>query len=169
LGYGLLLLRYIGNPSDATPEQIEEAAWSTVPNVPVLFWSFRFMVGIGMFLILLFAAAFYCSMRHSFERNPWLLRLALYSLPLPWIAAELGWIVAEYGRQPWAVDGMLPTFLGASPTPASNVWMSLFGFLVFYGGLAIVDVYLMLRMIRLGPEGLHYWPRSAPDAGGKSG
>ncbi len=125
------------------------------------------MVGIGMFLILLFATAFYCSMRHSFERNPWLLRLALYSLPLPWVAAELGWIVAEYGRQPWVVDGMLPTFLGASPTAASNVWMSLLGFVVFYSALAVVDVYLMLRMIRRGPEGLGYWPK--PAAGGGSG
>jgi cytochrome bd ubiquinol oxidase subunit I len=161
LGYGLLLLRYTGNPSQASAEQIDQAAWSTVPNVPVLFWSFRFMVGIGMLLILLFAAAFYCSTRHSFERNPWLLRLSLYSLPLPWIAIELGWIVAEYGRQPWAVDGMLPTFLGVSATSASNVWMSLAGFLVFYGTLAVVDVYLMLRMIRLGPDGLGYWPEPA--------
>jgi cytochrome bd ubiquinol oxidase subunit I len=161
LGYGLLLLRYTSNPSQATLEQIDEAAWSTVPNVPVLFWSFRFMVGIGMFLIVLFAASFYCSTRHSFERNPWLLRVSLYSLPLPWVAIELGWIVAEYGRQPWAVDGMLPTFLGVSTTSASNVWLSLLGFLVFYGALAIVDVYLMLRMIRRGPDGLEYWPAPA--------
>jgi cytochrome bd ubiquinol oxidase subunit I len=161
LGYGLLLLRYTGDPSAATLEQIDEAAWSTVPNVPVLFWSFRFMVGIGLFLIFLFAAAFYCSARHSFERNRWLLRLSLYSLPLPWVAVELGWIVAEYGRQPWAVDGMLPTFLGVSTTSTSNVWMSLLGFLVFYGTLAFVDAYLMLRVIRRGPGELGYWPTAA--------
>jgi len=166
LGYGLLLLRFTDDPSAATAEQIERAAWSTVPNVPVLFWSFRFMVGIGMFLIVLFAAAFYCSTRHSFERNRWLLRLALYSMPLPWIAAELGWIVAEYGRQPWAIDGILPTFLGVSTVPAANVGMSLFGFLVFYGSLAVVDAYLMLRIIRRGPDGLGYWPR--PAAGSES-
>src|SRR5208282_465343 len=141
LGYGLLLLRYTRDPAAATPEQVDRAAWSTVPNVPALFWSFRFMVAIGMFLMLLFATAFYFSARHSFERNRWFLRLALCSLPLPWIASELGWIVAEYGRQPWAVDGMLPTFLAASTRSAANVWMSLMGFVVFYTSLAVVDVY----------------------------
>ncbi len=158
LGYGLLLLRYTRDPATATPDEIERAAWSTVPNVPVLFWSFRFMVAIGMFLIALFASGFYLASRHRFQRNRWFLRTALYSLPLPWIAAELGWVVAEYGRQPWAIDGLLPTFLGVSTTAASNVWMSLIGFVLFYTALAAVDVYLMLRMIRQGPDGLGYWP-----------
>ncbi|HEY0767969.1 MAG TPA: cytochrome ubiquinol oxidase subunit I [Steroidobacteraceae bacterium] len=158
LGYGLLLLRYVSDPSAATPRQIEEAAWSTVPNVPVLFWSFRVMVGLGLFFILLFATAFYLSARHRFEENRWFLRIAFLSLPLPWIAAELGWIVAEYGRQPWSVDGLLPTFLAVSATPATNVWVSLIGFVVFYSALAVVDVYLLVRMIRRGPDGLGYWP-----------
>jgi cytochrome d ubiquinol oxidase subunit I len=164
LGYGLLLLRYTRNPATATPEQIDRAAWSTVPNVPVLFWSFRFMVALGLFLIALFATAFYLASRHRFERNRWFLRVCLYSLPLPWIAAELGWIVAEYGRQPWAIDGLLPTFLGISTTSAGNVWMSLLGFVVFYTSLAAVDIYLMMRMIRQGPDGLGYWPGNPPDA-----
>ena len=158
LGYALLLLRYVDDPAAASPEQIEAAAWSTVPNVPVLFWSFRFMVGIGLFLIALFATAFYFSARHRFERHPWFLRLALFSLPLPWLAAELGWIVAEYGRQPWAIDGLLPTFLGVSATPRTNVLLSLTGFTIFYSALAAVDVFLLLRMIRRGPDGLGYWP-----------
>jgi len=161
LGYGLLLLRYVGNPSDATPEQIEAAAWSTVPDVPVLFWSFRLMVGLGFYFIALFATAFYLSARHRFEQKRWFLRLAFFSLPLPWIAAELGWVVAEYGRQPWAIDGLLPTFLGVSPVPATNVWLSLSGFVIFYSALAAVDVYLMVRMIRRGPDGLGYWPPEA--------
>ena len=162
LGYGLLLLRFTGNPTAATAEQIDLAAWSTVPNVPVLFWSFRFMVGIGMFLVLLFALAFYFSARHSFQRNRWFLRLAFCSLPLPWIAAELGWVVAEYGRQPWAVDGVLPTFLGTSTISAANVWLSLAGFVIFYTALAVVEIYLMTRMIRRGPDGLGYWPEPLP-------
>ncbi len=116
------------------------------------------MVALGLILIALFAAAFYLASRHRLERNRWFLRLALYSLPLPWIAAELGWIVAEYGRQPWAIDGLLPTFLGISTTSSTNVWMSLSGFVIFYTSLAAVDVYLMLRMIRQGPDGLGYWP-----------
>jgi cytochrome d ubiquinol oxidase subunit I len=161
LGYGLLLLRYTRDPAAATPEQIDRAAWSTVPNVPVLFWSFRFMVALGFFLIALFAVAFFLASRHRLERNRWFLRVALYSLPLPWLAAELGWIVAEYGRQPWAIDGLLPTFLGVSTTSVTNVWLSLTGFILFYTSLAAVDVYLMMRMIRQGPDGLGYWPEAA--------
>jgi cytochrome d ubiquinol oxidase subunit I len=158
LGYGLLLLRYVEDPARATPGQIEAAAWSTVPDVAVLFWCFRVMVGIGLLLILLFATAFYLSARHRFEHHRWFLRAAFLALPLPWIAAELGWIVAEYGRQPWAIDGVLPTFLGASPVPAANIALSLGGFVIFYTALAVVDVYLLMRMIRRGPDGLGYWP-----------
>jgi cytochrome d ubiquinol oxidase subunit I len=164
LGYGLLLLRYVADPARATPAQIEQAAWSTVPDVSVLFWCFRVMVGLGLTLIALFATAFYLSARHRFERHRWFLRAAFLSLPLPWIAAELGWVVAEYGRQPWAIDGVLPTFLGASPVPASSVLLSICGFAIFYSALAAVDVYLLTRMIRRGPDGLGYWPRAATTA-----
>ncbi len=158
LGYALLLLRFTDNPASATPQQIDAAAWSTVPNVPVLFWCFRFMVGLGLFFIALFATAFYLATRHRFERHPRFLKLAFFSLPLPWIAVELGWIVAEYGRQPWAVDGVLPTFLGVSRTSAGNVWFSLAGFVIFYSALAIVDAYLLIRTVRRGPDGLGYSP-----------
>ena len=158
LGYALLLLRFTDNPGAATPQQIDAAAASTVPNVPVLFWCFRLMVGLGLFFIVMFATAFYLATRHRFERHPWFLRLAFYSLPLPWIAIELGWVVAEYGRQPWAVDGVLPTFLGVSRTAAGNVWFSLLGFAIFYSALAAVDAFLMVRTIRRGPDGLGYSP-----------
>jgi len=164
LGYGLLLLRYVKDPAQATAEQVEQAAWSTVPDVPVLFWCFRIMVALGFFFIALFATAFGLSARHRFEHRGFL-RVALYSLPLPWIAAELGWIVAEYGRQPWAIDGVLPTFLGASPTAHLNVVFSLVGFIVLYSTLAAVEVYLMLRTIRRGPEGLGYWADGSAAAG----
>jgi cytochrome bd ubiquinol oxidase subunit I len=158
LGYALLLLRYTDNPAAATAQQIDAAAWSTVPNVPVLFWSFRIMVGLGLYFIALFATAFYLASRHRFERHPWFLKLAFFSLPLPWIAIELGWIVAEYGRQPWAVDGVLPTFLGVSRTSIGNLWLSLAGFMVFYSILAVVDAFLLVRTIKRGPDGLGYWP-----------
>jgi cytochrome d ubiquinol oxidase subunit I len=156
LGYALLLLRFTDNPAAASPAQIDAAAWSTVPNVPVLFWCFRLMVGLGLFFIVLFATAFYFATRHRFERHPWFLKLAFFSLPLPWIAIEVGWIVAEYGRQPWAVDGVLPTFLGVSRTSVGNVWMSLTGFVIFYSALAVVDAFLLVRTIRRGPDGLGY-------------
>jgi len=75
--------------------------------------------------------------------------------------AELGWIVAEYGRQPWAIDGVLPTALGVSSVSAAQVATSLTGFVVFYTALLVVDIVLMRKYIRLGPDGLGMW-RSEP-------
>lgn len=116
------------------------------------------MVVLGFFFIALFAWAFYLSARQRLDQHRGFLRIAFLSLPLPWIAAELGWIVAEYGRQPWAIEGVLPTFLGVSAISTANVILSLAGFVLFYTTLAVVDVWLMVRMIRRGPEGLGYWP-----------
>ena len=162
LGFGLLTLRYTGDPAKADAVMIDRAAWSTVPNVPVLFWSFRIMVALGLFFIGLFAYAFYLASTRRLDR-PRFLRVVLWSLPLPWVATELGWIVAEYGRQPWAIDGVLPTFLGVSSTSAGQVTASLIGFVVLYTGLAVVDVMLMRRTIKGGPDGLNFWPlRAAP-------
>lgn len=153
LGYALLLKRYTTDVVDATPAQIQQAADDTVPNVPVLFWSFRIMVGIGFFMIALFGLAFYLASKRQLE-NKWFLRIALLALPLPWISSEMGWIVAEHGRQPWAIDGVLPTYLGTSSLASSDLWISLTGFVLFYTGLAVIEVYLMIKYIRLGPDGL---------------
>ncbi len=150
LGYGLLLKKFIDDPTQATQADIDKANASLVPHVEVLFWSFRIMVGLGFFFIFLFGYAFYMSTKRSFDR-PRFLRLALYSLPLPWVAAELGWIVAEYGRQPWAIEGVLPTALGASAVSAEKVLMSLTGFIIFYSTLLIVDLALMVKYARKGP------------------
>ncbi len=144
----------------ATPAQIERAAWDTVPSVAWLFWSFRVMVGLGFFFIAFFAYGFYLSMRRRIDSHPKFLRLAVWSLPLPWIAAEVGWFVAEHGRQPWAIEGVLPTFLAVSPIPAASVAWSLCGFVLFYSVLAVIDVVLLKKYIRLGPvqqaeEGRH--------------
>jgi cytochrome bd ubiquinol oxidase subunit I len=150
LGYALLLKRYTASVVDADGATIERAANDLVPDVPVLFWSFRLMAGLGFYFIALFATAFYLASARRLEQR-WFLRLALLSLPLPWIAAELGWIVAEYGRQPWVVEGVLPTFLGVSSVSRGAVIGSLIGFVLFYSALAIVDVVLMVRAIRQGP------------------
>ncbi len=152
LGYGLLLKRYAPAVTDATPEQIDAAAWDTVPAVGPLFWSFRVMVGLGFFFILLFGTMFVQASRRKLEQHRWLLRVCAWSLPLPWIAAELGWYVAEGGRQPWTIDGVLPTFLSASDIPASHVAVSLAAFILFYSALAVVELFLMVRTIRHGPH-----------------
>jgi cytochrome d ubiquinol oxidase subunit I len=154
IGYGLLLKQYTNDIMQATPYQINQAAWSTVPNVPVLFWTFRIMVACGLFFIVLFSAAFYLSQRRRLLLHRWFLWLALLSLPLPWVASETGWIVAEYGRQPWVVEGLLPTFMGVSSIPAESIWISLIGFVIFYSALAVVELYLMIKYIRLGPSEL---------------
>jgi cytochrome bd ubiquinol oxidase subunit I len=163
LGYGLLLKRYTANVTDATPAEINKAAWDTVPNVPALFWTFRLMVGFGFFFIAFFAFAFWLSAKRRLDRYSWFLRLAVIILPLPWIAAELGWFVAENGRQPWTIDGILPTFLSASSLTADNLWLSLGGFVVFYSVLAVVELYLMVKYIKLGPEA-EFSPPAAPAA-----
>ena len=74
----------------------------------------------------------------------------VWSLPLPWVAAELGWVVAEYGRQPWAIDGVLPTFLAVSSVSAAQVLFTLAGFVLFYSSLLVVDIVLMRKYIRWG-------------------
>lgn len=152
LGYGLLTKRFIDDPAKATPDIIEQAANSTVPNVPVLFWSFRIMVGLGFYFILLFGYAFYRSARRDVHTHRNFLKLSLVSLPLPWIAAELGWVVAEYGRQPWAIEGVMPTFLGVSSVSTEQVLFSLAGFTLFYTTLLVVDLYLMRKYIKIGPD-----------------
>jgi len=155
LGYGLLLKKYTANVTDATSEQIRLAANDTVPRVAPLFWSFRVMVALGFLFLFIFAAAFYFLAVRNLAPQRWLLKLAFWSIPLPWVAAELGWLVAEYGRQPWTIAEVLPTFLSASSVPASSVYLSLAAFIVFYTLLLIVELYLMVKYIRLGPASLH--------------
>ena len=154
LGYALLLKKTRADIENATPADVDQAAWSTVPAVSPLFWSFRIMVGLGFYFILLFAVAFWLASTRRLTQYRWFLWVALCTLPLPWIAAELGWIVAEVGRQPWVIEGVLPTFMAVSSISAGNVATTLIGFIVFYTTLAIVDVFLMVRAIRTGPEEL---------------
>jgi cytochrome d ubiquinol oxidase subunit I len=150
LGYALLLKQFRPDIENATASDVQHAAESTIPNVPVLFWSFRFMVALGLWFIALFAIAFWLCARRQFQRRLFLW-VSVLSLPLPWIAAELGWIVAEYGRQPWVIEGVLPTALGVSSTDAGNVIFSLVGFGLLYSSLLIVDLFLLVKYIRLGP------------------
>ncbi len=158
LGYALLLKRDRVDPARASADDVQRAAASTIPNVPVLFWSFRIMVGCGFYFILLFAYSFWLASWRRLDGSRRYLRIALWSLPLPWLAAELGWIVAEYGRQPWAIEGVLPTALGVSSLTTGQVIFSLCGFVLFYTALAVVDAMLMLRYARRGPDGLGLWP-----------
>lgn len=109
------------------------------------------MVALGMFFIALFGVAFYLASTRRLQSSRLFLNVALWALPLPWIAGELGWYVAEVGRQPWVIEGVLPTFLAISSLSAANVMTTLIGFITFYSALLAVDIYLMTKTIRLGP------------------
>ncbi|MGE3921180.1 MAG: cytochrome ubiquinol oxidase subunit I, partial [Gammaproteobacteria bacterium] len=154
--YALLLKPFNERIENVTPEQIDKAAWSLVPeSVNGVFWSFHIMVACGFFFIALFITAFVLSVKDKLQKK-WFLRWAFYSLPLPWIAAEVGWFVAEHGRQPWIIEGVLPTSLGTSSLSSGSLWMSLSGFVLFYSLLAVVELYLMIKYIRLGPDGMNF-------------
>ena len=127
------------------------------------------MVGFGFWMLLIFGLAFFFSATRSAYHKRWLQWLALFSLPLPWLSSELGWFVAEFGRQPWTVSGMLPTYLSVSSISVGEVVFSLIGFTLLYGALLVVEMYLMIKYVRLGPSSLgtgrYYHERGTSGAG----
>ena len=155
LGYGLLLKRYTPQVVDATETQIKQAALDTIPGVAPMFWAFRIMVGLGFMLLALIAVAFYYCCTRVFDQKKWLLKLLIIALPAPWIAIELGWFVAEYGRQPWTIGGVLPTFLSTSTLTAGDLIGSICGLVLIYTVLLVAEVYLMVKFVRRGPSSLH--------------
>ncbi|MDE7547589.1 cytochrome ubiquinol oxidase subunit I [Acetobacter fabarum] len=158
MGYGLLATRHAPG-QDVTaiaPEQLQSVIEQTkpdiLPNVFVTFWSFRLMVFLGVFFFVLFAMASYLSLKNQLERNPLFLKLCMWSIPLPILATEFGWITAEAGRQPWTVFDRLPTFMSASTHSVPYMLFSLAGFTVLYSIFIAVELYLMFKFARLGPE-----------------
>jgi cytochrome bd ubiquinol oxidase subunit I len=154
LGFGLLLKRHVARVEDATPEHIKQAVDSTIPRVAPMFWSFRVMVGLAFLMLALFAFSFASTIKATCDAKPWLLRWALWMLPAPWLAAELGWFVAEYGRQPWTIYGALPTHLSVSSLGVASLYGSLLGFVGFYTLLLLIEMFLMIKYARLGPASL---------------
>ena len=155
LGYGLLLKKYTAKVVDASDAQVEQAAKDSIPHVGSLFWSFRAMVVSGFLMLLLFVLSFWSSIKRNAERKPWLLRFAVCALPLPWIAAETGWYVAEAGRQPWTIGEVLPTHLSASSLTTGDLSGSLIALVSFYSLLLVIELYLMIKFARRGPSSLH--------------
>ncbi|MGL4823386.1 MAG: cytochrome ubiquinol oxidase subunit I [Plesiomonas shigelloides] len=169
LGYGLLLTRYTSDVANATEAQIQLAVKDSIPQVAPLFFSFRIMVGVGFVLLFIIGMAFFQTCRHKIEQKPWLLKLALWGIPLPWIAIEAGWFVAEYGRQPWAVGEILPVTSAASAIGASDVIFSMLLICGLYTLFLIAEMYLMFKFARLGPSSLktgryHFEQTRAPVA-----
>jgi cytochrome d ubiquinol oxidase subunit I len=154
LGFGLLLKKYVASMDDVTPALIDRAARDTLPRVTPLFWTFRIMVALGFAMLALFGLALWYSIKGDFAQRPWLLKWSLWFLPMPWIASEMGWFVAEYGRQPWTIYGVLPTHLSVSTLSVESLYGSLAGFVTFYTVLLIVEMYLMVKFSRQGPGSL---------------
>ena len=155
LGYGLLLKKYTDTVVDANEQQIHQAALDSIPPVASIFWTFRLMVLSGVLMLLLFACAFWASARKNESSKRWLLKWALFSLPLPWIATQTGWWVAEHGRQPWSIGEVLPVHLSASTLSSGDVLGSILALVSFYTVLLIIEMYLMIKFARLGPSSLH--------------
>ncbi|MCT8631819.1 cytochrome ubiquinol oxidase subunit I [Glaesserella parasuis] len=154
LGFGLLLKPYTDKVVDATEEQILKAAADTIPNVGPTFWSFRIMMIAGGLMLLLIIAAFVQNVRGTVGTKPLLLKALLWGIPLPWIAIESGWFLAEYGRQPWAVYEVLPTGVANSALTTADLWIAIGLLCGLYTLFLVVEMYLMFKYGRLGPSAL---------------
>ncbi len=120
------------------------------PPVNLTFWSFRIMVGLGLWFVLLSLWAF--KNRENPLQSPRMLKALIFTLPLPYIAIEAGWMVAEVGRQPWIVYGLMKTAEAVSPLSPVQVTVTLLAFVVFYAVLGVIDFWLLAHYARKGPE-----------------
>jgi cytochrome d ubiquinol oxidase subunit I len=132
-----------------------------VPYIPINFWAFRIMVGLGCLFIVFFAvvlAAAYGFPKKFFSRHVitalphWHYWVAIALIPLAYIASESGWLVAEFGRQPWAIQDMLPTWVAVSDIQSSSVIVTFFLFLVLFTTMLAVEINILLKQIKRGPE-----------------
>ncbi|AWQ19533.1 cytochrome ubiquinol oxidase subunit I [Pantoea ananatis] len=154
LGYGLLLKRYTPDVSDASEAQIRQATQDSIPRVAPLYFAFRIMVLCGVLLLGIITLSFWSVIRNRIGKHRWLLKAALYGIPLPWIAVEAGWFVAEYGRQPWAIGEVLPTAVANSSLTVGDILFSMGLICGLYTLFLIAEMFLMFKFARLGPSSL---------------
>lgn len=154
LGFAYLLEPFAKNIMNPTAAEITQAAKSGIPNVMTAFWTFRIMIGLWWILFILLIYGLIYVFKNNLEKHRFFLRCCIWSIPLPFLAAECGWILAEVGRQPWAVHDILPVFLSASSLDAASLITSLILFVIFYGVLMSVELFLMFKFARLGPSSL---------------
>jgi len=129
-----------------------EKAEKLIPNVPTVFYTFHIMVILGMYFILLFSLLIYNSYNKKIETANWLLKASLWSIPLGYVAGQLGWIVAEVGRQPWAIQDILPLQAAISSISTDSVKITFFLFLILFTALLVAEIRIMLNQIKKGPE-----------------
>lgn len=154
LGYGLLLKRYTPNVADATEAQIQQATKDSIPRVAPLYFAFRIMVLCGGLMLVIIGLSFFSVLRNRVGKWRWLLKAALLGIPLPWIAVEAGWFIAEYGRQPWAIGEILPTSVANSSLTAGDLLFSMGLICGLYTLFLVAEMYLMFKFARLGPSSL---------------
>ncbi|WP_312665542.1 cytochrome ubiquinol oxidase subunit I, partial [Pantoea sp. CTOTU49201] len=154
LGYGLLLKRYTPDVANASEEQIQKATKDSIPRVAPLYFAFRIMVLGGVLMLGIITLSFWSVIRNRIGKSRWLLKAALYGIPLPWIAIEAGWFVAEYGRQPWAIGEVLPTAVANSSLTVGDLLFSMTLICGLYTLFLVAEMYLMFKFARLGPSSL---------------
>ncbi|MBS7284331.1 MAG: cytochrome ubiquinol oxidase subunit I [Prevotella sp.] len=123
-----------------------------VPYIPICFYAFRAMVGLGSLFILFFIVVLFIVYKRQLSQYRWLLLAGMAMLPLGYIASESGWLVAEFGRQPWAIQDMLPTWVGVSNVGAGSVMLTFFIFLALFTTLLLVEINILWKQIKKGPE-----------------
>jgi cytochrome bd ubiquinol oxidase subunit I len=125
---------------------------SLTPSVPISFYSFHIMVFLGFYFILLFCLVLYYIYRNKIETSRKFLWIVFWSLPLPYIASQAGWVVAEVGRQPWVIQDYLPTVAAVSQIDASAVQITFWLFFIVFTALLIAEVSIMTKQIKIGPN-----------------
>lgn len=124
-----------------------------VPYIPVNFWAFRIMVGFGCLFILFFSVVLFMVYRKDITALPdWHYVTAIALVPCAYLASESGWLVAEFGRQPWTIQDMLPTWASVSELSSSSVALTFFIFLFLFTTMLVVEISIMLKQIKRGPE-----------------
>lgn len=123
-----------------------------VPNVILTFYSFHIMVGFGLYFVMFFAWFIYASYKGIVDKHKWVLKLAMWSILFGYIASELGWVVAEVGRQPWTIQDILPVGVATSHLSVGSVQTTFFIFLALFTVLLIAEIKIILAQIKKGPE-----------------
>lgn len=135
--------------TDAEVKGLKDFPPEERPPVLITFGAFKIMVGLGFYFALVTLIGWF--LRNRLTESPWYLKLMLYSIPLPYIANELGWTLAEVGRQPWIVYGLMKTKDAVSPIATSQVAVSLIAFILVYGFLGAIGFYLIIKNAKKGP------------------
>lgn len=123
-----------------------------IPNVPLTFYAFHVMVMVGFYFILMFAVVWYYTHKKKMEGTKWLQYVGLWSIALAYIASQLGWVVAEVGRQPWTIQDVLPVQAAVSGVSTSNVIITFVMFCILFTALLIAEITIMVKQIKKGPE-----------------